>query len=250
MSNSSSRSAVVGTRRLPLNETFGPRPAGFPRSQISREHLARKVERYDPVRLVDDLAAAQIGADAAQHAGVDGIHVMARRRQIESEAESFSSVPEQRARRRPIEAQSAAMARAMASIGNDERASSGVMSGHDRKTLSLSDQRFEPLPVQQIEVLPRRAAWMLLAELPLAHRRQAGAGICGAGEYIDAGIGRGIHCPRCLAPAGRKIARGIGGKFRAGRATHHADDQAPMTQPAPPRHDRRLRLHPIRMDPR
>jgi hypothetical protein len=40
-------------------------------------------------------------------------------------------VPEQRARRRPIEAQSAAIARAMASICNDERASCGVMSGHD-----------------------------------------------------------------------------------------------------------------------
>ena len=38
-----------------------------------------------------------------------------------SEAESCSSVPEQRARRRPIEAQSAAIARAMASICNDER---------------------------------------------------------------------------------------------------------------------------------
>ena len=31
-----------------------------------------------------------------------------------------------------------AIARAMASICNDERASSGVMSGHDGKTLSLS----------------------------------------------------------------------------------------------------------------
>jgi hypothetical protein len=36
----------------------------------------------------------------------------------------------------PIEAQSAAIARAMASIGNDERASFGPMSGHDRRTLS------------------------------------------------------------------------------------------------------------------
>jgi hypothetical protein len=62
-----------------------------------------------------------------------------------SEAESFSSVPEQRARRRPIEAQSAAIARAMASIGNDERASSGVMSGHDRKTLSLSGLAERPV---------------------------------------------------------------------------------------------------------
>jgi hypothetical protein len=55
-----------------------------------------------------------------------------------SEAESSSGVSEQRARRRPIEAQSAAIARAMASICNDELAPSGLMSGHDRKTLSLS----------------------------------------------------------------------------------------------------------------
>jgi hypothetical protein len=56
----------------------------------------------------------------------------------DSEVESFSSVSEQRAKRRPIEAQSTAIARAMASICNDERASFGVMSGHDRKTLNLS----------------------------------------------------------------------------------------------------------------
>jgi drug/metabolite transporter (DMT)-like permease len=37
-----------------------------------------------------------------------------------------------------MKAQSAAMARAMASICNDERASLGVMSGHERKTLRLS----------------------------------------------------------------------------------------------------------------
>jgi len=60
-------------------------------------------------------------------------------RDRDSEAESFSSVAEQRARRRLIEAQSAAIARAMASICNDEQASYGVMSGHDRKTLSLSE---------------------------------------------------------------------------------------------------------------
>src|SRR5207249_3064617 len=59
-----------------------------------------------------------------------------------SEAESFSGVPEQRAKKWPIEAQSTAIARAMASICNDERTLFGVMSGHDRKThsLSLSDQ--------------------------------------------------------------------------------------------------------------
>jgi hypothetical protein len=55
-----------------------------------------------------------------------------------SEAESFSGVPEQRARKWPIKAQSAAIARAMASICNDERALLGVMSGHDRNTLRLS----------------------------------------------------------------------------------------------------------------
>ena len=65
-----------------------------------------------------------------------------------SEAESFSSVAEQRARRRLIEAQSAAIAGAMASICNDEQASYGVMSGHDRKTLSLSEARVEAARVK------------------------------------------------------------------------------------------------------
>lgn len=41
---------------------------------------------------------------------------------ITSEAESCSSVAEQRAKGRPIKAQSIAMARAMASICNDEQA--------------------------------------------------------------------------------------------------------------------------------
>jgi len=41
----------------------------------------------------------------------------------ESEAESFSSVTEQCVKRRPIQAQSTAIARAMARICNDERAS-------------------------------------------------------------------------------------------------------------------------------
>jgi len=48
-------------------------------------------------------------------------------------------VTERRAQSRPIEAQSAAIARAMASICNDERAALGVASGHERKTLSLSE---------------------------------------------------------------------------------------------------------------
>ena len=49
------------------------------------------------------------------------------------------------------------MARAMASICNDERASYGVMSGHDRKILSLSDggSRDPALePVGARDVLP------------------------------------------------------------------------------------------------
>jgi hypothetical protein len=55
-----------------------------------------------------------------------------------SGAESFSSVTEQHVKRRLIQAQSAAIARAMASICNDEQGSFGVMSGHDRNSLSLS----------------------------------------------------------------------------------------------------------------
>jgi glycogen debranching enzyme len=58
-----------------------------------------------------------------------------------SAPESFSGVPEQRAKSRPIQAQSTAMARTMASICNDERVAFGVMSGHDRKTLRLSFAR-------------------------------------------------------------------------------------------------------------
>ena len=55
-----------------------------------------------------------------------------------SEPERPSGVPEQRARKLPIEAQSTAIARAMASICNDERGLSGVMSGHARRPLRLS----------------------------------------------------------------------------------------------------------------
>jgi hypothetical protein len=57
---------------------------------------------------------------------------------MSSEAESFSSVPEQRVKRHLIQAQSAAIARSMASICNDEQGSFDVMSGHDRNTLSLT----------------------------------------------------------------------------------------------------------------
>ena len=47
-----------------------------------------------------------------------------------SEAESFSAVPERRATTRRIEAQNAAIARAMASICNDEPVCFGVQGGH------------------------------------------------------------------------------------------------------------------------
>jgi hypothetical protein len=54
-------------------------------------------------------------------------------------------VPEQRVKAPLIEAQSAAIARAMASIGNAEQGCFGVMSGHARKTLRLShDDRPDP----------------------------------------------------------------------------------------------------------
>ncbi len=57
-----------------------------------------------------------------------------------SEAESFSGVSEQRPQTCLIKAQSTAIARAMASICNAERVRLGVVSGHERKTLSLSAQ--------------------------------------------------------------------------------------------------------------
>lgn len=55
-----------------------------------------------------------------------------------SEAESFLSVSEQRAKKRLIWAQSADIARAVASICHHEQALFGVMSGHGQKILSLS----------------------------------------------------------------------------------------------------------------
>ena len=58
---------------------------------------------------------------------------------VGSEAESFSAVPERRVETSWIQAQSAAIAQAMASICNDEPGRFGVQGGHGRKTLSLSD---------------------------------------------------------------------------------------------------------------
>src|SRR3990167_10980459 len=58
-----------------------------------------------------------------------------------SEAESFSGVSERRATTCPIKAQSTAIARAMARICNAEWVRFGVVSGHERKTLSLSAHR-------------------------------------------------------------------------------------------------------------
>ena len=51
----------------------------------------------------------------------------------------FRARPSSAHERRPVQAQSAAIARAMASICYDERASLGEMSGHERKTLRLSE---------------------------------------------------------------------------------------------------------------
>ena len=54
-----------------------------------------------------------------------------------SEPESFSAMPERRAKAPLIKAQSTAIAWAMASICNAEQGSFGVTSGHGRKTLRL-----------------------------------------------------------------------------------------------------------------
>ena len=51
----------------------------------------------------------------------------------------MSSVPEQRPKARPIQAQSAAIARVMARIGSDKPAWFGVVSGHARTTLRPSE---------------------------------------------------------------------------------------------------------------
>ena len=64
----------------------------------------------------------------------------------DSEAESFLPVPERRVKAPLIEAQSAAIARAMASICNDEQGCFGVQGGHWQKTLSLSGQATTETP--------------------------------------------------------------------------------------------------------
>ncbi len=83
-------------------------------------------------------AALILAIRKAIDSGTQGKVTDTRNGSTASEPESFSGATEQRAQRRAIQAQSGSIARAMASICNDERALLGVMSGHDRKTLRLS----------------------------------------------------------------------------------------------------------------
>ncbi len=65
-----------------------------------------------------------------------------------SEVENFSAVPERRVKKCWIQARSTAIARAMASIRNDEPGRFGVQGGHGRKTLGLSGLKGgDPAPV-------------------------------------------------------------------------------------------------------
>ena len=65
---------------------------------------------------------------------------------------------EQRPKTCPIQAQSTPIATAMGSICNDKRVRFGVVSGHDRKTLSLSvPERISNLPEQHLKTRPIQA---------------------------------------------------------------------------------------------
>jgi hypothetical protein len=90
-----------------------------------------------------------------QHATRDWAEAVA----LNAEAANKSGVSEQVAKTRPIKAQSADIAGAMASICNDERARFGGMSGHDGlvRSLSLSDD-LQPglLPPEAAEWQPPR----------------------------------------------------------------------------------------------
>jgi hypothetical protein len=77
------------------------------------------------------------GLVAAVRASFNSIDAQTRP-SVGSEAESLLGVSEQRPKTRPIKAQSTAIACAMARICNAERVRFGVVSGHERKTLSLS----------------------------------------------------------------------------------------------------------------
>ena len=82
-------------------------------------------------------------------AGPNGILPVAGADAGSSEPESFSGVPERRVKTHLIQAQSAAIARAMASICNNEQGCFAVMSGHERKTLRLSGLVGRVGPIQQ-----------------------------------------------------------------------------------------------------
>ena len=72
---------------------------------------------------------------------------------------------EQRAKKRLLWAQSADIARAMASICNNERALFGVMSGNDRKILSLSREMRHDLAQQPVEALTAEQVHHALIEV-------------------------------------------------------------------------------------
>ena len=134
----------------------------------------------------------------------------------------------------------------MASICNDERASSGVMSGHDRKTLSLSDGAWVPwLAARGVDVAPllpsncgfdvarqgpdggllpgwtehfrSRFAGHPMKTVALAMQTPDGSALGQAGEFVitEGGI-EGSLVYALSAPAREAIAG-------AGRATVHID---------------------------
>lgn len=120
-----------------------------------------------------------------------------------SEAEGFLPEPEGRDKTPLIEAQSTAIARAMARICNDEQRCFGVQGGHGQKTLSLS-----ALPRAAV----RCARWRLAVQVAANAMRGPQGGAIQVGHSLQAVsrrtdralCARGQLCPRFSAGSARR----------------------------------------------
>ena len=75
-------SSRVASDPSPPPRVPSPQGGGEVRS-ASLEHHAREIQRHDPVRHVDDLADPEIGADRAEHVGIDRREAVARRQHVD-----------------------------------------------------------------------------------------------------------------------------------------------------------------------
>ena len=128
-----------------------------------------------------------------------------------TEAGRFSDVPEQRTKTRPIKAQSTAIARAIARICNAERVRFGVVSGHERKTPSLSGQPGGELGCRHtggaegVDGIGRVGIAQRHAEHHHFVVTRADVGQHEAGKTVPCGLRTGVQPTRCLLYTSRCV---------------------------------------------